>query len=96
MLAYIARRLFFLSLTLLGLSVVTFFISRVVPSDPARLAAGPYATEDMVQKIRQEFGLDKPLVYEPAARCPRTWGVSTQPPWNWSCFPLWFSARSPG
>jgi len=64
MLAYIARRLFFLSLTLLGLSVVTFFISRVVPSDPARLAAGPYATEDMVQKIRQEFGLDKPLAVQ--------------------------------
>ena len=45
----------------MGLSLLTFCISRVVPGDPARLAAGPQATEQMVQQLRNEFGLDKPL-----------------------------------
>ena len=62
MLGYILRRLFLLVLTLWGLSVLTFFIARVAPTDPARLAAGPYATEEMVEQLRKEFGLDKPLV----------------------------------
>lgn len=61
MLSYLIRRVFLLLVTLLGLSIIVFFISRVVPSDPARLAAGPYATEEMVQRLRQEFGLNDPL-----------------------------------
>lgn len=61
MLGYLIRRVFLLALTLLGLSIIVFLISRVVPTDPARLAAGPYATEEMVQSLRQEFGLNDPL-----------------------------------
>lgn len=48
--------------TLFGLSLVVFVVSRVAPGDPAKLAAGPDATEEMVEVIRKEFGLDKPLV----------------------------------
>ncbi len=61
MLSYLLRRALLLVLTLLGLSFVIFFVSRVVPADPARLAAGPYATETMVQRLRTEFGLDRSL-----------------------------------
>ncbi len=61
MLSYLVRRALLLVLTLLGLSFVIFFVSRVVPADPARLAAGPYATETMVQRLRTEFGLDRSL-----------------------------------
>lgn len=61
MLSYIVRRVFLLGFTLLGLSVLIFCISRVAPGDPARLAAGPQATEEMVEQMRQEFGLDKSL-----------------------------------
>jgi peptide/nickel transport system permease protein len=50
--------------TLIGLSILTFVISRVVPADPAKLAAGPRATPDMVQTIRDEYGLDDPLVVQ--------------------------------
>lgn len=61
MFAYIVRRFLWLVLTLLGLSTIVFVISRVIPADPARLAAGPHATPEMVEEIRKEFGLDKPL-----------------------------------
>jgi len=39
-----------------------FIMVRVVPGDPARLALGPKAPEEAVQKLRQEMYLDKPLL----------------------------------
>jgi peptide/nickel transport system permease protein len=59
--AYLLRRLLLLIPTLFGLSLLTFAISHVVPADPAKLAAGPRASEAMVETIRQQFGLDQPL-----------------------------------
>ncbi len=46
---------------LFGLLCITFAIARVVPGDPARLAAGPDATESMVRTVRAKYGLDQPL-----------------------------------
>jgi len=61
LLGYIARRLVLLGLMLFGLTCVTFTISHVAPGDPARLAAGPDASASMVETIRVEYGLDRPL-----------------------------------
>jgi peptide/nickel transport system permease protein len=61
---FILKRLALMIVTLIGLSVVVFIVSRVAPGDPAKLAAGPDATEEMVQVIREEFGLDRPLVIQ--------------------------------
>lgn len=61
MLKFIARRLVALVFVLVGLSVITFVISHVVPGDPARLAAGPQARPEQVETVRKELGLDKPL-----------------------------------
>jgi peptide/nickel transport system permease protein len=40
---------------------IVFFISHLVPGDPARLIAGQFASEDQVEKIRKEYNLDKPI-----------------------------------
>lgn len=61
MLHFILKRTVFMALMLAGLLAITFTISHVAPGDPARLAAGPNANESMVETIRQEYGLDKPL-----------------------------------
>ena len=58
---YLLRRLLLIIPVLIGLSVVTFTISHLVPGDPVRLAAGPQATAEQIQKLEEEFGLDKPL-----------------------------------
>jgi peptide/nickel transport system permease protein len=58
---FILKRCILIGITLLGLSIIVFVVSRVAPGDPARVAAGPDATEEMVQVIRAEFSLDKPL-----------------------------------
>ncbi len=61
MLRAIATRLGLLALMLGGLVVITFTVSNIAPSDPAALAAGPDATRDMIETVRHEYGLDRPL-----------------------------------
>jgi peptide/nickel transport system permease protein len=59
--SFILRRILLIFPTLVGVSLLTFALSRVVPGDPARLAAGAQATPEMYEQIRKEFGLDQPL-----------------------------------
>ena len=47
--------------TYLGLLAVTFFIGRVIPVDPALAIAGDRAPEHVLQRVREELGLNKPL-----------------------------------
>ncbi len=58
----ILRRLVFMGFMLIGLMAIVFAIANIAPGDPARLAAGPDASNEMVEQIRQERGLDKPIV----------------------------------
>lgn len=57
----IVRRLIFLVFVLFGLSLITFTLSHLVPADPARMIAGPRASKSAVEKIRKDYGLDKPV-----------------------------------
>lgn len=55
------KRLAFLIPTLLGIVVLVFFISHVIPADPAALVAGPFADQKQIQEIRRQYGFDRPL-----------------------------------
>jgi peptide/nickel transport system permease protein len=57
----IVRRLGLLVFVLLGISVMTFFLSHVVPADPVRLYAGPRATAATVASLRHDYGFDLPI-----------------------------------
>jgi peptide/nickel transport system permease protein len=57
----LARRLLFMVFVLWGVSVITFFLARVAPGDPARLIAGPHANAEAIANVRAIYGLDKPL-----------------------------------
>jgi peptide/nickel transport system permease protein len=61
---FLIWRLVLLIPTVIGLSLLTFIISRVVPADPAKLAAGPRATPEMVETIREKYGLNDSLVQQ--------------------------------
>ncbi len=61
LLSYVAQRLTTIFPTLLGLIVLTFFLARVVPGDPAALIAGESATREQIETLRQRYGFDKPL-----------------------------------
>lgn len=61
MILYICKRALLLGTMLVGLLTIMFVITQVAPGDPARLMAGPNATQDMVETVRREYGLDQPL-----------------------------------
>jgi peptide/nickel transport system permease protein len=57
----ILRRLGFVVLVLLGISLFTFLLSHIVPADPVRLYAGPRASAASVALIRHQYGFDLPV-----------------------------------
>ena len=57
----IRQRSWGLILVVAGVCVITFIISHLIPGDPARLLAGDRASDEIVQHIRQQLGLDLPL-----------------------------------
>ncbi|MER8829547.1 ABC transporter permease [Mesorhizobium sp. M0938] len=61
MMNFLMKRLAWGVLVLLAVAVITFFLSRVVPADPAAFLAGQNASEATVQRIRTEHGLDRPM-----------------------------------
>ncbi|NNF98526.1 MAG: ABC transporter permease [Desulfobacteraceae bacterium] len=63
LLAYIARRLIFLVFILLGVSLMVFVISHLVPGDPvlSLLSARNLNNPEIIQAYRAKWGLDKPL-----------------------------------
>lgn len=58
---YLLRRIILIIPTLIGLSLLTFALVRIVPGDPVAYAAGPNATEEIRETLRHEFGFDQPL-----------------------------------
>jgi ABC-type dipeptide/oligopeptide/nickel transport system permease component len=58
---YLIRRLIQTVPVLFGVSLLAFAIMHVVPGDPVRLIAGPDAPESVVQRVRTELGLERPL-----------------------------------
>jgi peptide/nickel transport system permease protein len=60
-LSVVRRRLASLVWVVIGVSLITFAISHLVPGDPARLVAGDRATPEIVAHIRAQLGLDLPL-----------------------------------
>jgi peptide/nickel transport system permease protein len=46
------------------LGSLVFFVMRVVPGDPVRSALGPKGTPEMIQNIRQQLGLNDPMIVQ--------------------------------
>lgn len=57
----VRKRLPGVVMVVIGVSLITFIISHLIPGDPARLIAGDRATDEIVAAIRTKLGLDLPL-----------------------------------
>jgi len=58
---YIIRRIFSVIPTLIGVTFVIFMFQRLIPGDPAVAMLGEHATEESVERLREQFGLNRPL-----------------------------------
>ncbi|MFC4357875.1 ABC transporter permease [Halobium salinum] len=61
MLSYLVRRVGFLAVTLLFVTLITFVVTNVLPGDVAVLILGPNASEASLQALRADLGLNQPL-----------------------------------
>jgi peptide/nickel transport system permease protein len=61
MVAYLTRRIFASLAILFGVSVVTFFLTYMIPADPVAVMAGRTSTPEVREQIRKQIGLDRPL-----------------------------------
>jgi peptide/nickel transport system permease protein len=59
--SFLIRRLIGLVFVLVGVSLVTFILSHVLPADPARVALGGKAGSEQYEAMREQMGLDRPL-----------------------------------
>lgn len=59
---YLLRRVATSLLVILGVVTITFVVSRLVPSDPAALYAGPRARPAQVERVRSDLNLDAPVL----------------------------------
>jgi len=58
---YVIRRLLLLVPVLVGISMVTFAMLRLIPGDPARIMLGEHATEEAIERFRESAGLNDPI-----------------------------------
>jgi len=61
MFQYILKRLLSTLPVLLGISLLLFFMLRMLPGDPAQVLAGQMASQEDIKNIRQQLGLDKSI-----------------------------------
>ncbi len=58
MLQYVIKRLLSTIPVLLGISLLLFFMLRMLPGDPAQVLAGQMATPEEMENIRHQLGLN--------------------------------------
>jgi peptide/nickel transport system permease protein len=79
---YILRRLLLAIPVLLGASFLVFISIRFIPGDPAIAIAGELATPDYIAQVREQMGLDEPLLIQYGIYLQRTiqgdWGQSAR------------------
>jgi len=53
-----------MALTLFGVSIIVFLMVHLIPGDPVTYILGDFATEDAVNKLKAQLGLDRPLLIQ--------------------------------
>jgi len=64
MLQYIIKRLLSTIPVLFGISLLLFFMLRMLPGDPAQVLAGQMASPEDIKIIRHQLGLDRPIIVQ--------------------------------
>ena len=62
MLKYIGKRLLAMIPVILGVTLIVYCIMSLAPGDPARSMLGEQATEEQIQELRDEMGLNDPII----------------------------------
>ena len=58
---YIVRRIAHAAIVIVGVLLITFIVSHIIPGNPAALYAGSHPTAEEIQKAKETLGLNKPV-----------------------------------
>ncbi len=61
---YLLKRLMSGLIVLIGVSLFSFALIHLIPGDPVRIMLGEKATKERVEQLREQMGLNKPLVVQ--------------------------------
>lgn len=61
---YIVNRLLYIIPVLFGVTLLVFLIIHLIPGDPAQTVLGGEATKSSLEKVRDQMGLNKPLIFQ--------------------------------
>lgn len=64
MIRYIFKRLLMLIPVMLGVTFLVYFIISLTPGDPAAIILGNGATQESIQELREEMGLNEPVIVQ--------------------------------
>lgn len=64
MIKYIVKRFLMMIPVIIGISLLVFLVMKATPGDPARVVAGSEADEETVEQIREQLGLNKPILQQ--------------------------------
>lgn len=59
---YLLKRIAFMILVLIGASILSFVLVRIVPGDPARILLPPQAKQEDIDRMKEKMGLDEPYI----------------------------------
>jgi len=57
---YFVKRLVYIAFTLLGISIIVFGITQLLPGNAATMILGKFATEESIRALEQQLGLNQP------------------------------------
>lgn len=61
---YILKRIFLMVIVMFGVATIVFFITHVIPADPVGAILGGNAPIELVDEMRHQLGLDKPITLQ--------------------------------
>ena len=61
---YIAKRLMWVPVVMLAVSLITFALGTYGPGDPAQVILGSRSTPENVERLRKQMGLDRPFIVQ--------------------------------
>ena len=59
---YLIKRILLALGVIFAISAITFFVLNIVPGDPVRVMVGDMADEVTIQRVREQMGLNKPVI----------------------------------
>ena len=75
MLKYFLKRVLQLIPVILGVTLLVFLIMKMAQGDPARLILGELATQEQVDELREEMGLNDPVLVQYCCLWPPNWAA---------------------